>query len=114
TWGGETLNTLLAALFARAAPKTRFVSTMMGVDGRVSGLDTSIAAIRRLAQRTQSSDDMPLDVAGKFANASRFMSELSPSLAAREKRRSIPWETFFRWIDRITAINTDVSVMNGV
>jgi ATP-dependent Lhr-like helicase len=107
TWGGETLNTLLAALLARAAPKAHFVPTMVGVDGRIPDLYASIIAIRLLAEQAQSADGMPIDIASKFTNTSRYIGELSPSLAAREKRRSIPWEMFFRRIDQIAAVEID-------
>jgi hypothetical protein len=49
--------------------------------------------------------DLPVSVAGKFTNPSRYLTELSNGLAAKEKRQSIPWATFNRWLDCIEAIN---------
>lgn len=105
TWGGEIFNTLLAALFTRAAPKRRFAPTAEGVLGPVQSLDVSLGRIREVAAAAEQSRDLPVDIAGKFTNPSRFLVELSNELAATEKRRSVPWAPFRRWLDRVTAID---------
>ncbi|HJU19747.1 MAG TPA: DEAD/DEAH box helicase [Stellaceae bacterium] len=105
TWGGETFNTLLAALFTRQAPERRFVATPEGVRGPILLLDVSLETVRALARATESANDLPLSVAGKFTSPSRFIAELSNELAAREKRRSLPWVLFHRWLACIAGID---------
>ncbi len=63
--------------------------------------------IRNLADTTQTAGDLPLSVAGKFTNPSLFVSELSAAMAAQEKRASIPWASFRRWLEKIEAIDLD-------
>jgi ATP-dependent Lhr-like helicase len=110
TWGGETYNTLLAALFARHLPDLRFAVTPDSVAGPVHLLDVSLELVRQLAQSAEKADDLPLSAATKFTNSSRYLNELSSQLAAWEKRRSIPWKPFCRWLDRIDAIDQDGSM----
>lgn len=107
TFGGETFNTLLAALFTRLAPKRRFTPTPERVVGPVLVFDLSIDDIRRLADAAQASGDLPLSVAGKFTNSSLFFGELSAEMGAHEKRASIPWASFRRWLEKIEAIDAD-------
>jgi ATP-dependent Lhr-like helicase len=105
TWGGETLNALLAALLTRAAPGRHFVPSIEGVSGAVNAIDLSIESIRELARQTEQAGDLPLNIAEKFVGPSRFLSDLSATLAAEEKRRAIPWHSFHRWLDCVTAID---------
>jgi ATP-dependent Lhr-like helicase len=105
TWGGETFNTLLAALFARRAPQNHFVASPEGVAGPVSKLDLSLDAVRELARATERAGDLPLSVARKFVSPSRFLRELSNQLAAEETRRAVPWAPLRRWFDRIEGID---------
>jgi hypothetical protein len=107
TFGGQTFNTLLAALFSRLAPKRRFVPSPESIVGPVLALNLSLNDIRDLADATQRAGDLPLSVAGKFTNPSYFASELSEEMAAQEKRASIPWRPFRRWLDKIEAIDVD-------
>jgi ATP-dependent helicase Lhr and Lhr-like helicase len=103
--GGEIFNTLLAALFTRQAAGHRFIATPEGVFGPTLALDVSLDAIRSLASAAERTGDLPLSIAGKFINPSRFLAELSNNLAAREKRQSVPWASFHRWLDRIEGID---------
>ena len=105
TWGGETLNRLLVALLARQAPKCSLVVTPAAVLGPFVGLDASLGTIRELARAAEAAGDLPLSIAGKFANSSRYLNELSNELAAREKRLSVPWAAFHRWLDRVQGID---------
>jgi ATP-dependent Lhr-like helicase len=105
TWGGETFNTLLAALFTRQALGRRFTATPEEVLGPVLTLDVSVKTVRELARATEAAADLPLSLASKFANPSRFLNELSRGLAAIEKRRSLPWAPFHRWLDRVEGID---------
>ena len=107
TFGGEAFNTLLAALFTRLAPKRRFAPTPERVVGPVLALDLSLDDIRGLADATQAAGDLPLSAAGKFTNPSLFAGELSAEMAAQEKRASIPWASFRRWLEKIEAIDVD-------
>jgi hypothetical protein len=104
TWGGETYNTLLGALFARQLPEWRFAVTPDRVAGPVHLLDVSLDFIRELARSAEEAGDLPLSTATKFTSASRYLNELSPRLAALEKRSSIPWKPLCRWLDLIQAI----------
>jgi ATP-dependent Lhr-like helicase len=107
TFGGETFNTLLAALFTRLAPKRHFAPTPEQVVGPILVLDLSLDDIRGLADAAKDAGDLPLSVAGKFTNPSLFIGELSAKMAAQEKRASIPWASFRRWLDKIEAIDVD-------
>ena len=105
TWGGEEFNTLLAALFAQQFPGRQFDVSPELLDGPVLELDVSIGLVRELAIETERKGNLPLDVAAKFTNPSRFFGELSNDLAAVERRQSVPWAPFHRWLDRVTGID---------
>lgn len=113
TWGGETFNTLLAALFARQSPERRFLVTPDSVAGPILLLGISLDSVRELARSTEKAGDLPISIAGKFANPSRYLNELSSGLNALEKRRSIPWAPFQRWLDRIEGIDVIGSMPIG-
>jgi ATP-dependent Lhr-like helicase len=110
TWGGQTLNTLLAAIFARHAPNRRFAATPNAVAGDLFAIDLSLDAIRELARTIQTANDLPLASASKFASPSRFFGELSDALSAEEKRQSVPWALFHRWLDKIEGIDIGGSI----
>jgi hypothetical protein len=105
TWGGETYNALLGALFSRQLPDRRFAITPDSVGGPVHLLDVSLDLLRDMARSAEKAGDLPLSAATKFTNPSRYLNELSPQLAALEKRSSVPWKPFCRWLDRIEAID---------
>jgi hypothetical protein len=50
-------------------------------------------------------NDLPLSVSEEFTSPSGFIGELSNRLAAEEKRWSIPWRFFHRWLDRVRGID---------
>lgn len=106
TWGGEIFNSLLATLLARHDRAHRFVATPEGILGPMLALDLSLGAVRELARAGERAGDLPLSVAAKFTNPSRFFNELSRDLAVRERRRSLPWTSFHRWLERIEGIDT--------
>lgn len=105
TWGGQTLNTLLAAVFSRTATDRRFSPTPTAVSGDLFAVDLSLDSIRDLARRIETTNDLPLAIASKFVAPSRFLSELSDAAAADEKRRSVPWALLHRWLDRVDGID---------
>lgn len=105
TWGGEIFNTLLAALFSRQAPKLRFVPGAEAIRGPVAALDVSISSVRELASVMEGTASLPLNIASKFTNGSRYLTELSNELAAKEKRQSVPWAPFGRWLRGINGID---------
>ena len=105
TWGGEPFNTLIAALLTREIPGKRFTSSIVSVSGPLSGVEISVGAMRQWATRAEEANDLPLSLAGKFTNPSRFIGKLSSRLTAEEKRRSIPWNAFHRWLKRVSEID---------
>ena len=105
TWGGQTLNTLLAAVFSRTATDRRFSPTPTAVSGDIFAIDLSLDNIRDLARRIETTNDLPLAIASKFVGPSRFLGELSDAVAADEKRRSVPWALLHRWLDRVEGID---------
>ena len=105
TWGGAVFNTLLAALFMREAPGRRFLPYDVGVTGPLPAVMVSVERVREWASQAEQANDLPLSVAEKFTSPSRFLGELSNHLAAEEKRHSIPWRPFHRWLDRVGGIN---------
>jgi ATP-dependent Lhr-like helicase len=105
TWGGQTLNTLLAAVFSRSATDRRFAPTPTAVSGDIFAIDLSLDEIRDLARRIETTNDLPLAIASKFVGPSRFLGELSDAVAADEKRRSVPWALLHRWLDRVEGID---------
>jgi hypothetical protein len=62
-------------------------------------------AHRDLGRQAEQAGDLPLSVAAKFVEPTRFFGELSSGLSAEEKRRSVPWVPFHRWLDRVTGID---------
>lgn len=106
TWGGETYNSLLAALLARRATRARFKVTPSTVAGSVGFPELSLQLLRDLARSTEEADDLPLEVAAKFVNPSHYHNELSSSLMAVEKRRAVPWAPFMRWLNQIEGIDS--------
>jgi ATP-dependent Lhr-like helicase len=106
TWGGKTLNDLLADLFRRAAPNGRFSSTPTAVVGDMSAIDLSLEAIGKLAKNIEARSDLPISATSKFVGPSRFMTELSDALAAEERRRSVPWRLLHSWLEQVNAIDS--------
>lgn len=104
TWGGEPYNRLIAAFLARSSSGTSFTPSTIGVNGPVSLVEISIGAVRDWATQMEQDNGLPLGVAGRFTNPSRFLNELSSGLAADEKRRSVPWGNFHRWLGHIGRI----------
>jgi len=90
TWGGYTLNTLLAAVFSRSVPGRRFAPTPTAVSGDIFAIDLSLEAIKDLARSMETANDLPLSVASRFVGPSRFLGELSDAVSAEERRRSVP------------------------
>lgn len=105
TWGGEPFNLLLAALLMRHVLGRRLVASAVSIAGPVTAVELSIDAIRDWARQRELANDLPLSVAVKFTAPSRFLGELSSGLAAEERRRSVPWAPFRRWLDRVTGID---------
>ena len=111
-WGGSAFNTLLAALLMREAPGRKFLSSDVEVTGPLPELELSVEIVREWALRAERTNDLPVSVAEKFTSPSRFMGELTSHLASEEKRRSIPWRPFHRWLDRVGGIDI-VESMRG-
>jgi ATP-dependent Lhr-like helicase len=105
TWGGGQFNNLLAALFARQAMGAQFRATPETVEGPIHRLEFSLDAVREWANLAQLRNDLPAEVVERFANASRYLGQLSPRLALVEKRASVPWPPFLRWLGRIEGID---------
>jgi ATP-dependent Lhr-like helicase len=105
TWGGETHNRLLAAIFAREAPGLEFVASAFDVAGPVEQLPLSLAWTRRVAAAAETASDLSIRVASRFTNPSKFLSELSTGLGAEERRRSVPWAPFRRWLEAVSALD---------
>jgi ATP-dependent helicase Lhr and Lhr-like helicase len=113
TWGGAAFNTLLAALLMREAPGRRFLPSDVDVSGPLPAVAISVEGVREWASQAERANDLPLNVAERFTSPSRFMGELSNQLAAEEKRRSIPWRPFYRWLDRVSGIDPTGSMPIG-
>ena len=104
TWGGAQFNRLIATYFAQSASGASFTPSAIGVSGPLSLNEISVEAIREWACQAQRDDSLPLNIAGKFTNSSRFLNLLSNGLAAEEKRNSVPWSSFNRWLELIRRI----------
>ena len=114
TWGGLTLNLLLAAIFRKFAPERNFSPSYTAVSGDLFAIDLSLASIRDLARSLEMANDLPLSVASRFVGPSRFFSELSSALAAKEMRRAVPWALLHRWLDRVDCIDLGGSMPNPI
>lgn len=110
TWGGQTLNTLLAAVFRRSAPDRNFTPSPTAVLGDIFAVDLSLETIRVLARSIEAANDLPLSVSSKFVGSSRFMGELSDAITAEEKRRAVPWKLLHRWLDRVDGVDPGGSI----
>lgn len=104
TWGGETYNHLLRAVIAREAPGLAFEATAFGISGPMGRLPISLEWVRRVAAGAEAANDLPQRVTAKFVGASRYLSELSHDLAAQERRSSVPWVPFRRWLASVEAL----------
>ena len=104
TWGGARFNHLIGTYLAQSASGAPFTPSAIGVSGSVSLNEISVEAIRDWASQAQRDNSLPLAIAEKFTNSSRFLSQLSNGLAAEEKRNSVPWSSFHRWLELIRRI----------
>jgi ATP-dependent Lhr-like helicase len=104
TWGGETYNRLLSAVFSRETGE-EFEAFPFGVTGPMSSISLSMDWIRSIAARAEAANDLPVRVASKFTNSSKFISELSDRLRADEQRRSVPWAPFRCWLKAVEGID---------
>ena len=104
TWGGEIFNRLIAAFLERSEAGTSFTPLALGIGNSIPVKEFSIEDVHDWATQTEKNMDLPLNIAEKFTNPSRFLGELSNELAAKEKRRSVPWSIFHRWLGQIKGI----------
>ncbi len=104
TWGGAQFNRLIGAYLAQSTPRASFTPSTIGVTGPVSLDDISVEAVRDWASQAEQDNSLPLEIAGRFTNSSRFLNQLSNGLAAEEKRNSVPWSAFQRWLSRVRRI----------
>ena len=104
TWGGVRFNRLIAAYLAQSTSNASFTPSAIGVTGPVSLDKISVEAVRDWAFQTQQENSLPLEIAGKFTNSSRFLNQLSNGLAAEEKRNSVPWSALQNWLRRVRRI----------
>ena len=104
TWGGEPFNRLVAQFLTRYGSKGPYRPSTIGVHGPMPNEGITIEALHDWAMRTERDADLPLSVAKRFADPSRFYDELSSELAAEERRRSVPWSSFRRWLAQIRVI----------
>lgn len=104
TWGGVQFNRLVVAFLAQAASGASFTSSEIGVSGPVGRVEISVETIRDWAAQAERDKELPLGIAEKFTNSVRFLKELSNPLAAEEKRRSVPWSPFHRWLSSVRRI----------
>lgn len=105
TWGGQTLNVLLAAIFQVSNPDRKFSPSPTAIDGDVQAIDLSIESIRDLAKDVERTRGIPMQVAAKFLGPSRFIDQMSIALVAEEKRRAVPWKLLHRWLDHVGGID---------
>jgi ATP-dependent helicase Lhr and Lhr-like helicase len=106
TWGGEVFNVLLAAILSREMPRAQFRPSQTGVSGPLTPITLSVELVRAAALRAQEANDLPVAITGKFTSPSRFIGELSNALAAEERRRSVPWGPFQRWLSMVSEVDT--------
>lgn len=104
TWGGMDFNLLIAAYLAHSTPDASFTPSSFGVSGPVFQAEISIEAIRDWASQVERDNSLPLAIAAKFTNSSRFLNQLSNGLATEERRNSVPWSVLQRWLSRIQRI----------
>ena len=104
TWGGEMFNLLVKAFLEQ----NEFGSSFEEDDGGVSGLLVSrvpsIDQVRQWAFRVEQEGSLPLDLASRFVNRSRYLSRLSDEMRENESRLAVPWRGFHRWLDSIKGI----------
>lgn len=106
TWGGQVLNSVLAAVLSQSFPEVKFTASPEGIaGGGLVLLDISLGGICESARQTQEQDSMPLSSAGVFAGGSRYSRLLSDEMQAVEKRQSVPWSLFFRWLEEVEGID---------
>lgn len=106
TWGGQVLNSVLAAVMSQSFPEVKFTASPEGLAGSDMALrDISLNGIRESALYMQERDSMPLNTAGVFAGGNRYSKLLSSEMLAVEKRRSVPWQLFFNWLNEVERID---------
>ena len=106
TWGGQVLNSILAAVLSQSFPGVKFTASPEGVAGSELALcDITLDGIQKSAHQMQERDSMPLGTAGVFAGGSRYSKLLSNGMLAVEKRRSVPWILFFNWLNEVERID---------
>jgi hypothetical protein len=98
TWGGLPFNTLLAAILNREAPDYEFLPSDLEVRGPFDKIPFGISWLRDAAVKARAANDLPQRICGKFTGSSKYLTALSAVLASEERRRSIPWEPFVRWL----------------
>lgn len=104
TWGGETYNRLLAAVFLKETGE-ELKADAFGVSGLTMDIPLSMEWVRSVAAKAEAANDLPVRLASKFAGSSKYISELSDRLKAEEYRRSVPWAPFRRWLNEVKGID---------
>ena len=105
TFGGETMNMVLAEVLSVMASGTELNASDKYVEGDIPTSLISVETIRKKSVKIRDQRLFPDEVAKKFTNPSRFRGSLSDELVQIEQQNSIPWSLFFGWLDEIEGID---------
>lgn len=99
TFGGETLNMMLAKTLSIISDGVRLSACSESVDGVIPTHLVSIEYIRSKSVQIKKENLFSSDFAKRFTNPSRYISKLSADQMEIERQNSVPWPLFFDWLD---------------
>ena len=105
TFGGESMNFILAEVLSIMSNGVDLAATSEGVHGDIPTNIVSIAKIREKSLQIKEQDILPVECSRKFTNSTRYRNNLSEELLEIEQRNSVPWPLFISWLDEIEGID---------
>jgi ATP-dependent helicase Lhr and Lhr-like helicase len=105
TWGGSRYNALLAAVLRAAGHPKGIRSTPTALHGVQAG-DVAPSRLSEIAQSVCDRRLVSTRTARAFIESTRFLSHLSPALAAEEAQRALPFSGLLQWLERCSLRHT--------
>lgn len=99
TWGGFNFNKLIEIILKYAITAKNLRPDDIGIDGLNEQIQVDPEKVYKWAEKIRDSGKITFKDAYQFLNASRYLQSLSRDLQRIEAINSIPFPSFFRWLD---------------
>ena len=104
TWGGTTFNLLIASVLEENS-----IARNVASDEYAIHLDIALTPekVEALLRESQARNALPLSIARKFHEPTRYFRRLSSDVQAAELRASVPYQSAMRWLRECRSADTE-------